>query len=435
MNSLRHLLENKELLSPQRLQLLRYIAEQATIRKSPAYVVGGLARDLLLMRPVGDFDVVIEGDAISFARSLVKTYGGKVTAHQKFGTAKWFMGHLDGNPASFLDLITARSETYKSSAALPTVKFSTLSDDILRRDFTINTLAVRLDGDHFGELRDDLDARADLDAGIVRVLHPHSFLDDPTRMYRAVRYEQRYGFEIEPDTLSLVPEAGNAVKKLSAQRIRHELDLILDEANAMFILARLAELDLLKPIHPDFPVEIPNLSKLYRAGDLDPAFWTLVAGATNNRWRGPNRDLLWLLLLSPLPKAKLESLNKRLAFTADLMKWLLSASSLLSEANSLIGSLPSEWVQKLDKLPVEAGIAVYLLSEDFRVQDALHVYLETWRHIKPITTGDDLKKLGLEPGPRFQEILFRLRAARLDGVLKTNEEERAFLKRLLEEHS
>lgn len=428
--SLRSYLENERLLLPARLHGLQRVAEQAAKSGIPAYAVGGFVRDLLLERAVNDFDIVIEGDAIAFAKELARVYGGKVTAHKKFGTAKWWPDG-DKNPTSFLDLITARSETYSSPAALPTVKFSALRDDILRRDFTINTLAMRLDGDHFGELRDDLNGRADLERGLIRVLHSGSFIDDPTRIYRAVRYEQRYGFEIEPDTLSLIPAARPVIKKLSAQRIRRELDLMLEERTSMFMLARLVELDLLKPIHPALPADIPNYSKLYRPDTVEPELWGIATSLDGNGFFGPSPGMLWSLWLAPLSETELKSVNNRLAFTADLMKSLLSASVLLRSVDSLVCSRPSEWVTRLDDATLPAIAAVYMLSANVRIQDAISAYLKTWRYIKSITTGVDLKKRGLAPGPKYNEILSRLRAAWLDGEVKDNNEETKLLEHLL----
>ena len=232
-------------ISSDQLDLIHRVADEASMLGFPIYIVGGFVRDLLLGRPGLDFDLVVEGDAIKLAGSLVSKYGSKATMHQKFGTAKWFV-----NKNSSVDLISARSEIYRQPAALPTVKSGSISNDLHRRDFSINTLAIRLDNSHFGELRDELGGLNDLHRGVVRVLHPRSFMDDPTRIYRAVRYEKRYSFKIETETLALIPEARQLIDKLSAQRIRHDLDLILDEPNAASMLARLDELGLLKPIHP-----------------------------------------------------------------------------------------------------------------------------------------------------------------------------------------
>src|SRR5688572_4641732 len=197
-------------LSTERMRLLHLVKDEATQRGLPLYIVGGAVRDLMFGRAVNDFDLTVEGDAIALARSLAQKHGGKVTAHTSFGTARWFLpNRLKSETSSHdtLDIVSARSETYKHPAALPTVTLGRIEDDIRRRDFTINALAIRLDGSHFGELRDDLNGVDDLKKGIIRVLHPRSFIDDPTRMYRAVRYEKRYQFEIAKETLALVPEA------------------------------------------------------------------------------------------------------------------------------------------------------------------------------------------------------------------------------------
>ncbi|MBE3117409.1 MAG: CCA tRNA nucleotidyltransferase, partial [Candidatus Atribacteria bacterium] len=234
-------------LPPDYLTLLHLVADEAAARGLPLYLVGGFVRDLLLGRSVKDFDLVVEGDAISLAKALAAQHGGRVTVHVRFGTAQWFLPDSDIHA---LDFISTRSESYKHPAALPTVKPGMLIDDLRRRDFTINTLALRLDGDHFGELRDDLGGLEDLQAGLVRVLHPVSFVDDPTRLFRAVRYELRYGFQIAPETLALIPDARLLINRLSAERVRHELDLILEEENAASMLKRLAELGILAAAHP-----------------------------------------------------------------------------------------------------------------------------------------------------------------------------------------
>ena len=157
-------------------------------RGLPLYIVGGSVRDLVLGHRLNDFDLTLEGNAIALARSLASKHGGTITAHIKFGTANWLLpDHLKIDHPT-LDLVSARSETYKHPVALPTVKLGSIADDLRRRDFTINAMAIRLDGSHFGELRDDLNGMEDLQNGIIRILYPRSFIDDPTRMYRAVRY-------------------------------------------------------------------------------------------------------------------------------------------------------------------------------------------------------------------------------------------------------
>jgi tRNA nucleotidyltransferase (CCA-adding enzyme) len=398
-----------------RLRVLQLVAEEATARGLPLYIVGGSVRDLMLDRPLNDFDITVEGDAIALARVLANRHGGGVTAHLKFGTAKWFLPKELKADHETLDLISARSETYRQPAALPTVKLGTIEDDLRRRDFTVNAMAIRLDGSHFGELRDHLGGMDDLQKGIVRVLHPRSFIDDPTRMYRAVRYEVRYGFKIADDTLALIPEARSYVEKLSAQRIRHELDLILDESSAVPILKRLDDLDLLACIHP----ALANFSqsKLATLRSDDPALQT-----RNSRWA------LWLMHLSD---QDIEFLNERLHFRADLLKILRSVALLETNLTTVVGLKPSEAVEVLESYSFK-GLEVFSAAlPEGEIKNTLSQYLTDWWAVKPRTSGHDLKKRGIPPGPKYNEILRRLRAAWLDGEVKTEEEELALLDELL----
>ncbi|HSB01015.1 MAG TPA: CCA tRNA nucleotidyltransferase [Anaerolineales bacterium] len=413
-----------------RWDLLQLVREEATQAGLPLYIVGGSVRDLVLGRRLNDFDLTVEGEAIKLARLLASKHGGRVTAHSKFGTAKWFLpkhltpetltpfdaaqGRPDTSTPDALDLISARSETYKHPAALPTVKPGSISDDLRRRDFTINALALRLDGPHFGELRDDLDGLEDLQKGIVRVLHPGSFIDDPTRLYRAVRYAGRYGFKIAEDTLALIPAARPFVAKLSAQRIRHELDLILDEPNAVSMLRRLDELGLLAPIHPalaDF--DRSNLATL-KSGDASLQ----------------NRNSRWVLWLMHLTDQEIESLHERLHFTTSLLKILRSASLLNANLNAVVGLKPSQVVALLEGYSIKALEVVSCAVQDEQIKKILTKYLSEWWHVQPKATGHDLKKRGIPPGPKYAEILRRLRAAWLDGEVKTEEEEKALLDHL-----
>ncbi len=398
------------------LKLLHLVGDDATQRGSPLYIVGGSVRDLLLGRRLSDFDLTVEGDAIALAHSLASKYGGAVTAHTKFGTAKWFLPESLKTHHDTLDLISARSETYKYPAALPTVMLGSLADDLRRRDFTINAMAVRLDGDHFGELRDDLNGRKDLQKGVIRVLHPRSFIDDPTRMYRAVRYAVRYGFKIADDTLALIPQARPIVEKLSAQRIRHELDLILEEPDPVSILKRLDELDLLSVIHP----ALANFSK------------SNLALVKSDESVLQNRNARWVLWLMHLKDQEIELLNERLHFHADLLKVLHSAVLLNANLTTVVGLKPSKVVEFLESYSIKALEVLSSAVENEEIKNILNKYLSQWWHVKPRTTGHDLKKRGIPPGPKYTEILRRLRAAWLDGEIKTEEEEKALLTNLLE---
>ena len=411
-------------LSAQQRVLLRRVAEAATARQLPLYLVGGLVRDLLLGSPATDFDLVVEGDAIVLAKALAAQHGGQVTAHVRFGTAQWFLPDSDGHA---LDFISTRSETYKHPGALPTVGPGQLTDDLARRDFTINTLAVRIDGEHWGELRDALGGLNDLKRRLVRVLHPGSFLDDPTRLFRAVRYEQRYGFQIAPETLIHIPPARPLIVSLSAERLRHELDLILEEEQVIAMLNRLAELDLLQPVHPALAWNEPRRERFINGLSLIREGHSKAIPASAGRG-----FLNWHFWLLDLASADLQSLERRLHFHGKLLESLLAASALFADLPSLAGmEKPSQYVTRLEDLPITAVYAVFLSIPDGQARQNLHHYLETWRHVKPKTNGHELKKRGLQPGPRFQQILTRLRQAWLDGEVKTEMEEMELLDTLI----
>ena len=415
-----------------RLDLIRRVAAQATEKNMAVYIVGGFVRDLLLERPSLDFDIVVEGDAIALGKALSKKFGGRVTSHTRFGTAKWFVreskiknGKTDSDSQAtipeFLDLISARTEFYEHPTALPTVERGSIKLDLHRRDFTINTLALRLDGYHYGELHDYWGGLSDLESRCIRVLHSLSFVDDPTRMLRAVRYEKRYDFEIESRTRQLMEEARPMLEKLSSERVRHELDLILDEPNWFEMLNRLSDLGLLKAIHPELPspqadFASPTDEKIdaYRSPGL----------------LSPKRTLAWLLWLSSIKPSTLKTLSRRLRFPAALTKILLSSSDLHSDLPTLENAKPSAWVDRLEDLP-ELAVYAVSLSAHGKIKQALLDYLDKWRHINPKTTGHDLKQLGLPPGPKYQNILRQLRAAWLDGEVKSEKEELALLKQII----
>lgn len=403
-------------LSLERFSLLKKVTDAATARGLPLYIVGGFVRDLLLGRAATDFDLVVEGDAILLAHALAKKHGGKVTAHSRFGTAQWFLPEsLLVTRYSYLDLVSARSETYKHPAALPTVRLSNMTDDLRRRDFSVNTLALRLDGGHFGELRDDLNGLGDLYGGIIRVLHLRSFIDDPTRIFRAVRYEQRLGFKIDDETLALIPGAVPLIGKLSAERVRHELDLILKEENAASMLKRLTELNVLAAVHPALKWN-QSIQKRFEKIQADSSLPHLMLG--------------WVAWLLHLPAIDIEHIENRLHFNAALHDEIIAASALYADLDSLVDKKPSQVVARLDEVPLPAVIAVELFAPRGEARKILKNYISTWRNVKPNVTGHTLKKLGLEPGPVYQSILLALKNAWLDGEISSAQEEQALLKKL-----
>ena len=418
--------EFESALSEERLNLLRVIADVAAMLGYPIYMVGGSVRDLMLGRPINDFDLTVEGDAGAFAEAMMRKLGGKVLKHSKFKTARWTPTESTferlnvpilepDNFPPFLDFVTARSETYSQPGALPKVKRSSLNDDLRRRDFTINAMAVRLDGTHFGELVDFIGGLADLERRLIRVLHPRSFVDDPTRMFRAVRYAGRYKFMIDADTLELFnDEAKSVLADLSGERLRHEFDLIFEEANRLPIFDQVKELELLSVVHPALlDADHKRLTKIVDKpaeglGDLDvPDILSF------------KQTIGWILYLMDVEEDAVGKIAERLAFPVLLTKAVRASSALQRELPSFKDWKPSQWTFHLDELPPLAIYAVWLVS----AEQPLRKYLETWKGFKPFTSGEDLKRYGLMPGPRYKEILSRLRAAWLDKEIKTEKEE------------
>lgn len=429
-----------ESLPPHQLALLRLVADEAASRSLPLYIVGGFVRDLIMGHPGSDFDIVVEGDAIALARALAKKHGGKVTAHPSFGTARLVLenrkkqGIESSEDAAYplisalysLDFTTARRETYSRPAALPDVRPSSIEDDMRRRDFTINTLALRLDGAHFGELYDICNGAADIKRGLIRVLHDASFHDDPTRMFRAARYEQRYGFNIEPHTLQLIGAARSLIAELSAERVRHELDLVFDEPHPADVLVRLAELGLLEAIASALPWN-KNLHQRLQAGlDAVPSpAWGLGLPLAGVPFRWVLGYSLWLL---DLTSAEIDAVQAHLSFPLAVLKTVHAAAALQADLPALSGAAPSKWVQRLDAAPLPAVYAVFLASGE----KAFETYAARWRHVHPKTDGNALKALRLPPGPAYKKILSRLRAAWLDGEVTTAQQEKALLEELMQ---
>jgi tRNA nucleotidyltransferase (CCA-adding enzyme) len=408
----------KKSLDPAQLDLIGQVADEASAWGSPLHLVGGSVRDLLLGRPINDLDLTVEGNAIALGRALVKKRGGRLKAFYKFGTASWIFPSSVSN-IGFLDLISARKESYDRPGALPTVEMSSLDDDLRRRDFTINAMAIRLDGGHFGRLYDPLHGREDLENHVIRVLHPDSFLDDPTRIFRAARGEGRNGFKMDPDTLRLVnPESLSVLQKVSGRRILRELDLNFEEEKYDVVIGRLGALKVLDAL------KLPPFNNTYK---------DLIDELPDPGWGMPydRATLGWILWLSDTDPSVISPLATRLRFTAGLTNILISASMLKHQLPGMQMSKPSGWTFALEEDPLLSVYGVYLMTRQKELMD----YLNTWRHIKPVTTGDDLKKRGLEPGPRYSEILRRLRLAWLDGEVKTAEGEIDLLVALLKEET
>ncbi len=451
--------ELAEQLSPAQHRLLRLLGERATAFGHAVYVVGGFGRDLLLGRIQDraggpDMDVVVEGDAIALLESIQNECGGRIVTHRRFGTAKWLLneeahpvtcsdllGEEGALPAT-LDLVTARTEFYTEPTVLPTVEQGSIKLDLHRRDFTINTLAIVLTPDRWGDLLDFYGGLADLRSGLIRVLHSLSFVDDPTRILRAVRYEQRFDFHIEERTLELLADAVPLVDRVTPARIRHELDRIFQEQTPEKALYRLDELGVLAAIYP-------RLATTARLAGQCAALRSRLAAADPSLAEAGDviERLYWGLLVYPLLPAEgvdgdeevvsgiIGELTETLKLRGETTRLMLRLAHLKAHRDELADpSLrPSRVVEILDRSPLAARLLFGLAEDNPTIDSHLGRFQDEWQHIRPTITGRDLAGLGIRPGPVFGHILRRLAAALLDGEIVGEAAERQLVTALVEE--
>jgi tRNA nucleotidyltransferase (CCA-adding enzyme) len=421
------------------IALLNLIAKHAHQQKTAIYIVGGFVRDLILNRPSLDFDIVVEGDAIQFTQSLLKQFGGKVNTHKRFGTAKWQIGDIHQNllenfqeyndkdlselPET-LDLISARTEFYDFPTALPQVERSSIKLDLHRRDFTINTLALRLDGNHYGELYDYWGGYEDLQAGLIKVLHSLSFVDDPTRLIRAVRFEQRFNFRIEDRTFQLMEEARDLINQVSGDRLRHELNLILSESDPKPALLRLQALNFLQQIHPYLSINAEIIEKMVKIlkTPIDP-IWQFSSYNGTSRINIIMAYITWFMNLKHSPRL----IGKRLRTPAIVTESSIQAQQSLKVIHQYVNKKPSEITEYFDTLSPYVLFILYHSIDDPRITGLIDQYISHWKKVKPFTSGEDLQKLGITPGPIYKKILSRLRKAWLDEEIRSVEHENILL--------
>ncbi|RLT39228.1 MAG: CBS domain-containing protein [Chloroflexi bacterium] len=452
----RHLAEH---LTPIQHRLLRLVGEMATEYGHAVYVVGGFARDLLLDRirdRIGgpDMDIVVEGDAIALLEAMQARCGGRIVTHRRFGTAKWLLDEPAhpivgsellaemGVLPAHLDLVTARTEFYTEPTVLPTVEQGSIKLDLHRRDFTINTLAIVLTPDRWGDLLDFYGGLADLRLGLIRVLHSLSFVDDPTRILRAVRYEQRFDFRIEERTLELLMDAVPLVDRVSPARIRHELDRIFQEAEPCKALFRMDQLGVLAAIYPQLATT-PALAAQCEALRLRLA----TADPSLEETGEAIERLYWGLLVYPLlPSQGMDAdeevvsgvigeLTERLKLRGETTRLMLRLAHLKAHRDEMTDpSLrPSRAVEILDRSSLAARLLFGLAENDPVIDSYLRRFQDEWRHIRPTVTGRDLAGLGIRPGPVFGHILRHLSAALLDGEIAGEAAERRLLAALIED--
>jgi tRNA nucleotidyltransferase (CCA-adding enzyme) len=414
-----------ERLFPHLIQHLRNIGSVAREMGIEAFVVGGFVRDMFLNRPNDDMDIVVEGDGIAFARQYASVTGARVHTHGHFGTA--VITYPDGFK---IDVATARMEYYQFPTALPIVEMSSIKLDLFRRDFTINTLAIQLNPDKFGILIDFFAGQKDIKEKAIRVLHNLSFVEDPTRAFRAIRFEQRFGFNMGKLTAGLIE---NAVKmdffsRLSGRRVLNELRQIFGEENPIPAIFRLNEFQLLRVIHPNFQLSADKATLL--AGVKSVLTWheLLFLEEPIQKW-----IVYFLVMMKGYDLKTAEDIFTRLEMPAKIREMLgkerIVAEKTLSWLERHSPVLNSVLCDHLADIRTEVRLYMMALARQERVKRAISQYFVKLRFLKPITTGEDLKRMGYPPGPLFKDILLGIRNEKLNGHLETKEDEIRFIQK------
>ncbi|ADD02384.1 Polynucleotide adenylyltransferase region [Thermoanaerobacter mathranii subsp. mathranii str. A3] len=375
------------------IDLIRLLKEISLKTKIKSYIVGGVVRDFLLGVKNLDIDVVVEGDGIEFAYILLSYLKGDIVVYEAFRTATLSYHNFS------IDIISARKEYYECPAALPTIEFSNIYDDMARRDFTINALAYDV---MEGKILDYFNGLEDLKKGVIRVLHSKSFIDDPTRIFRAIRYATRYSFEIEEKTHNLMKESIENIRLLSADRIRNELLLVLKEDKAKEMIEKIISYGIDKVIFDEITLNTQNLDTVYTNIEVE-------------LYR-------FLVLFYYLKEEDINEIEKKLRINKIYFKALKDLFFLREQLNCQNKNI-RKIRETIDKTKEEVLRAIEVMEGE-----------KAEKIIKGKLTvrGKDIKNLGLPPSPLYGELLDKVFEAKINGIITTGEEEIEFLKRLIE---
>ena len=387
-------------------ELAKDVSGQAAKLQQRVYLVGGVVRDLLLGYPNFDLDLVVEGDAVKLAQQVAETSQAKLLAHHRFGTAKLRYENLT------LDLATARKETYARPGALPAVTPGTLKDDLIRRDFSINAMAISLTADDYGELVDPYQGKSDLERRLIRILHPGSFTDDATRILRGVCYEQRFGFEFETQTARLLKRDIPMLDMISGDRIRHELEHIFEENRPELVIERLGDLGVLHRINPSLKGDgwiadkFDEARRLNKPSQLPSLYFCLLVYSFSGK--AIEQFLARLNMPAKLSRAMRDTLR------------LKTKLQLLNEP-SLKPSVVYYLLREYEHVAIQANTVATKSSTPHR---HLQLFLAKLRYVRTSLDGEELKKLGFSAGPEMGKVLQVLHKAKLDGEVRTRADEK-----------
>lgn len=408
------------------LDLIYLARDTAGSNNLPIYLVGGFVRDLILGVKNLDLDIVVEGDGIKFAEDFAYALKAKLIRHRRFGTATLVIAHSDLK----IDVASARKETYPEPAHLPIVENATLKDDHFRRDFTINAMAISINKDSFGRLIDFFGSQEDLRNKKIRILHDLSFIDDPTRILRAIRFEQRYNFRIEPETLKNLKAAIKLkmLEKVEPQRTRDELVLMLKEARPLKEIKRLKELS-------GFGFIDRRLSVTKKTYRLISSIEKEISWFKRkySKLRPIDAWLIYFMgLIDCLGLKDTRKICQRFAFRKGEEKRILNCKKIgFKIVSSLSKKIkPSEVFRFLELSSYEVILLLKAKYKNKDLQKNIADFLMVYHNLRICVSGEDLHRLGISPGPVYQKIFSKILAAKLDGLVQNKEEELALLKKM-----
>ena len=420
----------KERLSADLIKRLQQIGEVAQDIGCEAFVVGGFVRDLFLYRKNEDLDIVIEGEGIAFAGEYAKLVGARIHTHEKFGTAVIIF------PDGFkIDVASARMEYYKFPAALPVVEMSSIKLDMYRRDFTINTLAIQLNPDKFGTLIDFFAARKDIKEKIIRILHNLSFVEDPTRVFRAIRFEQRFEFTIGKLTAGLISNAVTMdfFRGLSGKRVFTELRIIMEEKNPVAAITRLNDFDLLKVIHPSITLDKNFISLLNSVKEVLSWHDLLFLDESYKQW-----IVFFLVLINQCNAKRTGDICRRFELAPQYVKIFcierFEADRCGTRLERNLSVSDSVLYRKLTGFRTELILYMMAAARQQAVKKAISHFFTDLRRTGISLKGRDLKKMKLKPGPVYRQVLAAVLDAKLDRKLKTKKDEIDFARHYIETH-
>ena len=422
--SVKNLLKGR--LSQDLLSILERISQIASRSELGVFAVGGFVRDLLLNIPNKDIDIVVEGNGILFASKLAEEFDGKVKTHEKFGTSVVIFP--DGYR---IDVAMARVEYYEYPAALPTIKQSSVNSDLSRRDFTINSLAIKLNGEGAFCLIDFFNGERDLKNKEIHVLHNLSFIDDPCRLFRAIKFEQRFSFKISKQTEELMRDAIKKalVTSLSGTRLLNEITLILKERDPLKHILRMKEFDLLKFISSQIILDSADLEALEKIKAVLSWAETIPLIEKPEVWY-----VYLLAIIYSLDDESFMQMLEKLQMQARLKKSLTIDRRTCKKALELLGE-DKNWEPEViyhlfSDLSIEALIYFLAVDSTDRANQYANIYFTQYCGQAELSlTGDDLVEMGLKPGPVFQSVFNALREAHVKGAIETRDDEVCWVKK------